>query len=66
MQKKTGEGMCGQADIGSPLASAAGELIGIASWNNGCGKVSPDVFTKVYHHLDWIHATILGLKIPSC
>lgn len=58
VQKKPDEGICGDADLGDPLVTENGQLVGIASWNNGCGHYAPDVFTRIYFYLDWIHRTI--------
>ena len=40
-------------------AELRAELIGIASWGDGCGQIgNPGIFSKVDHVLGWIHDTI--------
>ncbi|EFN68767.1 Chymotrypsin-1 [Camponotus floridanus] len=49
---KKGEGVC-HGDSGGPLV-ADGEQIGVVSWGIPCAKGRPDVFTRIYHYMDWI------------
>lgn len=49
-----GVGIC-NGDNGDPLVSSDSELIGIASWTVGCADGMPDVYTSVYHQLEWIN-----------
>lgn len=48
-----------QGDSGGPLVTD-GVQIGIVSFGVPCGKAYPDVYTRVYHYLDWIndHAVV--------
>lgn len=56
---RRGQGMC-IGDVGSPLITKYGELVGIASWRSaGCGSGEPDVYTRIYTHLSWIWSNIL-------
>ncbi|XP_017776198.1 PREDICTED: chymotrypsin-1-like [Nicrophorus vespilloides] len=50
---KSGEGLC-QGDAGAPLVAKDGSLVGIASWGTMCAVGDPDVYTSIYHFLDWI------------
>ncbi|XP_017776221.1 PREDICTED: chymotrypsin-1-like [Nicrophorus vespilloides] len=50
---KAGEGLC-SGDAGAPLTSPDGTLVGIASWGTMCAVGDPDVYTSIYHFLDWI------------
>ncbi|XP_017778782.1 PREDICTED: chymotrypsin-1-like [Nicrophorus vespilloides] len=50
---KAGEGTC-QGDSGGPLVDANGAQVGIVSWGTFCAVGDPDVYTSVYHFLDWI------------
>ncbi|XP_043466080.1 chymotrypsin-2-like isoform X2 [Leptopilina heterotoma] len=54
-----GKGAC-NGDSGGPLSSN-GTQIGIVSYGKPCAKGYPDVYTKVYAHLDWIQKNILGI-----
>ncbi|XP_031631436.1 coagulation factor IX-like [Contarinia nasturtii] len=51
-------GVC-YGDSGGPLADVTNPqnktLIGIVSWGIPCGKGFPDVYTRIYLYLDWIH-----------
>lgn len=40
--------------MGAPLV-ANDTLIGVASWVIDCERGLPNVYTKVYPHLTWIH-----------
>lgn len=52
-------GMC-VGDVGSPLISQNREIVGIASWRGfACGKGYPDVYTRVYSHLNWIWSNLI-------
>lgn len=54
------QGLC-FGDIGNPLITENKELIGIASWRGGdCGVGYPDMYTRVYVHLNWIWSNIIG------
>ncbi|XP_015602364.1 chymotrypsin-2 [Cephus cinctus] len=50
---KKGEGAC-HGDSGGPLV-ADDVQIGIVSWGTPCARGRPDVFTRVYSYVDWIH-----------
>lgn len=47
-----------QGDSGGPLVSADGTQIGIVSFGVPCAIGAPDVFTRVYAHVDWITEVI--------
>ncbi|KAH0561644.1 hypothetical protein KQX54_018353 [Cotesia glomerata] len=51
-----GEGAC-NGDSGGPL-TANGTLVGIVSFGSPCAKGVPDVYTRVYHYLNWINQTL--------
>lgn len=60
---REGEGMC-HGDIGSPLITKDGQLVGIASWrhSNGCGlgyHIHPDVYTRIFPYKNWIWSNII-------
>lgn len=60
---RNGEGMC-IGDVGSPLISKNGELIGIASWRGfACGLGYPDVYTRIYIHQSWIWDNLIDSSI---
>ncbi|CAD6230942.1 GSCOCT00006889001.2-RA-CDS [Cotesia congregata] len=44
-------------DSGGPL-TANGTLVGIVSFGSPCAKGVPDVYTRVYHYLNWINQTL--------
>lgn len=47
-------GVC-HGDFGGPLITRDGkELIGLASWIMECGDGRPDVYTRVFSHLEFI------------
>nr|ACE75346.1 chymotrypsin-like protein [Glyptapanteles indiensis] len=50
-------GIC-DGDSGDPLYSRSGECLGIASMSSDCGKGIPDLYSRVFHYLEWIEATI--------
>lgn len=54
-----GKGMC-LGDTGNPLVfqESMGNqtLVGLSSWYVECSSDHPNVYTKVYSHLDWIRA----------
>nr|ACE75184.1 chymotrypsin-like protein [Glyptapanteles flavicoxis] len=50
-------GLC-DGDSGGPLYSRSGECLGIASMSSDCGKGTPDLYSRVFHYLEWIGATI--------
>lgn len=50
--KAKGAGMC-HGDSGGPLL-CNNVQVGIVSFGNECAYGTPDVFTRVYAHLDWI------------
>ncbi|KAH0547058.1 hypothetical protein KQX54_016884 [Cotesia glomerata] len=52
-----GIGFC-DGDSGGPLYSRSGECLGIVSMSIDCGKGIPDIYTRVFHYLQWIKATI--------
>ncbi|GJQ88684.1 hypothetical protein Trydic_g15230, partial [Trypoxylus dichotomus] len=57
---QSGKGFCG-SDSGGPLIRTNSKTqVGIASFNfeGGCGRVLPDVFTRVSKFLPWIQSTI--------
>lgn len=58
-------GAC-HGDSGSGLIDASDSnhkvVVGIASWVYPCAKGYPDVFTRVYTQLDWIHEEIEKLS----
>lgn len=41
-------------DVGNAIVSEDNELIGVTSWIFGWRDGLPDVYTKVYPHLEWI------------
>lgn len=52
-----------QGDSGGPLfgrrADGSTVILGITSWGNGCGRrLTPGVYTRVSHYLDWIKQTM--------
>ncbi|XP_043276807.1 chymotrypsin-2-like isoform X2 [Venturia canescens] len=51
-----GRGFC-QGDSGGPFV-VNNQLVGIVSFNVPCAKGLPDVYTSVYHFLDWIDKAI--------
>lgn len=53
---RAGQGLC-SGDGGSPLVTQNGEQYGIASWGGRCGEGLPDVYTNVWHHVNWIRAS---------
>lgn len=56
---RNGEGIC-IADIGSPLISENGEIVGIESWSGSACKLGyPDVHTRVFPHLKWIWGNLI-------
>lgn len=55
-----GSGLC-YGDSGNPLVFNE-VLIGIASWNIECAQIFPDVYTKVYPHMDWIETEMKKLS----
>lgn len=56
---RNGQGMC-TGDVGSPLITKNGELVGIASWQgSGCGRGYPDVYTRLYPHIAWIWSNLI-------
>lgn len=56
---QNGDGMC-IGDIGSPLISENGEIIGIESWPSSQAESHyPDVHTRVYPHLKWIWGNLI-------
>lgn len=56
---RDGEGMC-IGDVGSPLISENGEIVGIESWrSSSCELGYPDVHTRVFPHLNWIWGHLL-------
>lgn len=58
-QNRNGQGMC-VGDMGSPLISVNREIVGIASWRGmACGNGFPDVYTRVYSHLNWIWSILI-------
>lgn len=55
------EGVC-YGDLGSPLISEDGILVGLVSMHNKtCANGSPDIYTNVYTLLQWIDYTINGI-----
>lgn len=54
-----GEGAC-YGDSGGPLVDRKkGSLVGIVSWGFPCARDGkPDIYTRVYAFLDWIHKHI--------
>lgn len=51
--RNEGDGGIYKGDIGSPLVSSAGQLVGIASWFSGdAGK--PDIYTAIAPYKSWI------------
>lgn len=51
-----GNGIC-KGDLGSPLVSMEGELVGLASWwFPGCAEGKPDVYTAVFPYMPWINS----------
>lgn len=47
-------------DVGSLLITKNREIVGIASWRgSNCGSGSPDVYTRVFPHLNWIWENII-------
>lgn len=51
-------------DSGGPLVSNE-TLIGLVSWSVGCAGGYPDVYTKVFAQLNWIHQTMNTLDSSS-
>lgn len=57
-EPRTGEGMC-IGDVGNPLVSKSGQLVGIASWRvSDCGNGLPNMYTRVFQHLKWIWSNL--------
>ncbi|XP_017778779.1 PREDICTED: transmembrane protease serine 9-like [Nicrophorus vespilloides] len=57
---KAGEGVC-QGDSGGPLVDVNDfTQVGIVSWGTMCAVGDPDVYTSVYHFLDWIEENRLS------
>lgn len=56
------EGICSDTDIGAPLISKHGELVGIGSWHDGCGTGKPDVFTRVFVYMHWIQSILMNFE----
>lgn len=57
-ENELGQGMCG--DVGSPLITQNKEIVGIASWRSmACGMGYPDVYTRVFTHLNWIWSNLV-------
>lgn len=56
------EGLC-DGDIGNGLVFQ-GELVGVASWNFGCGNAFPDVYTKVFPYKNWVQIQMHFLTPP--
>lgn len=58
---RKGEGIC-NGDSGSAMISRIlngfDVFIGVASWAVNCADGFPDVYTSVYHHLDFINQQI--------
>jgi secreted trypsin-like serine protease len=54
---KDGESPC-YGDSGGPILTKAGKdfyIVGIVSWGTECySNLTPQVFTNVYYHNDWI------------
>lgn len=44
--------------LGGPLISDDKVLVGIVSWGIPCGRGYPDVYTRVYSHIDWVQSEI--------
>lgn len=58
-QNRNGQGIC-VGDIGSPLVTRNKEIVGIASWRmKSCGMGYPDVYTRVFAHLEWIWGNLI-------
>ncbi|XP_043283176.1 transmembrane protease serine 9-like [Venturia canescens] len=53
---KVGEGAC-HGDSGGPL-TADDVQVGIVSFGRPCAKGFPDVFTRVFSFMDWVHETM--------
>lgn len=49
-----GVGTC-RGDSGGPLVNDLGVCLGLASWNAGCGHETPDVYTRIWPYLRFIH-----------
>lgn len=62
MANRMKEGICGETDIGAPLVTRHGELVGIASWYDECGTGKPDVFTRVFVYLDWMQTVMMNFE----
>lgn len=46
-----------RGDLGSPLVSISGHLVGIASWFTGVDGM-PDVYTSIFAYRSWILSMI--------
>lgn len=51
-----GLGTC-RGDSGGPLVDDNGSIVGIVSWGIPCGTQHPDVYARVFPHLNFIVAT---------
>lgn len=55
-----GRGVC-VGDSGSPLVNEKGICVGIVSWGFECGKIRPNVYTRVYPYLTYIYG-VTGVR----
>ena len=54
-----------QGDSGGPLVSN-GVLVGISSFTEPCAIGKPDVYARVFSHLDFIKSGMINLNPQIC
>lgn len=58
-----GRGVC-IGDSGNPLVNEKGICVGIVSWGFECGRIRPNVYTRVYPYLAYIYG-VTGVRPPQ-